>query len=113
MQSKGDILVVDDDAPIAQYIIEALQEEGYTARGAANASEALAGLAAAIPDLILLDLLMPGMSGSELLAYLRTHGHTEVPVVVMTADTRAAQLLAAQGVLQCLLKPFTLDALLE
>jgi len=113
MQSKGDILVVDDDAPIAQFIIEALQDEGYTARGAANASEALAALAAAIPDLILLDLLMPGMSGSELLAYLRTHGHAEVPVVIMTADTRAAQLLTAQGVSRCLLKPFTLDALLD
>jgi CheY-like chemotaxis protein len=73
----------------------------------------LAALAATIPDLILLDLLMPGMSGSELLAYLRTHGHAEVPVVIMTADTKAAQLLAAQEAPRCLIKPFTLDALLD
>ena len=112
-RKKGDILVVDDEVAIVQFVIETLEDEGYSARPAYSGVQALAALDEAIPDLVLLDWLMPGISGNALLAHLQARGREKVPVVVMTADTQAAQALSAQGFPHCLIKPFTLEQLLE
>ena len=56
---------------------------------------------------------MPGVGGQEVLAQRWWYGLTEVPVIMMTADQRAAQRLAAIGSPECILKPFTLDTLLN
>ena len=64
---QGDILVVDDDPDIAAMISEVLRDEGYTVRTAADELLALAALEANHPNLVLLDLNLPGMQGLEVL----------------------------------------------
>jgi CheY-like chemotaxis protein len=96
------ILVVDDDPAIATLIAEALTDEGYTVRLAHNGPGALSIIAAQVPDLVLIDLLMPGMSGLELLHAVRTRGHGDLPVILMTAATdRAADLTIHNAAAAC------------
>ena len=104
------ILVVDDDPAIAALIAEVLTDEGYTARLAYDAASALAVIAAQVPALILTDLLLPGMSGLELLRMVRARGHADLPIIlVTTAADRAADLTDAAAFLA---KPFDIDELL-
>lgn len=74
------ILIVDDDIPIGNLLEEALTREGYTTRRAYSGTEALMVLERERPSLILLDLMLPGLSGEEVLA--RIHG---IPVIVLSA----------------------------
>jgi len=84
----GKILVVDDDDATARSIEAALLREGYQAARANNADEALRFSRREQPDLIISDLLMPGVSGFDLLRTLRQDPVTrEIPVVVLTGHT--------------------------
>ena len=113
MQHAGDILVVDDHAPTVGFIAEALTDEGYTVRTAPDAMHAHMALAERRPDLILIDLHLPGRPGDLLAHDLKSNGLGNLPVIIMTADTHLARALASQGTPFCLLKPFNLDDLLE
>lgn len=79
------ILLVEDD-PLFQRAYEThLQEEGYQVRIAADGEEALRQIEASRPDLVLLDLLLPRMSGYEVLAQVRANPSlAELPVIVLT-----------------------------
>ena len=112
MSNAGDILIVDDDQPIVDFITEALADEGYTIRSAFNVASALDAMAARLPDLIIMDLYMPGKTGDMFVRDLRRDGRTDLPVVLMTADSQSAKALEAEGIATCLLKPFDLDDLL-
>jgi len=112
MSNAGDILIVDDDQPIVDFIAEALADEGYSIRSAFNVASALDATAARIPDLIIMDLHMPGKTGDVFVRDLRRDGHADLPVVLMTADSVSAKVLEAEGIALCLLKPFDLDDLL-
>lgn len=112
MSNAGDILIVDDDQPIVDFISEALADEGYTVRSAFNVASALDATAAHLPDMILMDLHMPGKTGDMFVRDLRRDGRADLPVVLMTADSQSARALEAEGIATCLLKPFDLDALL-
>jgi CheY-like chemotaxis protein len=105
------ILLVEDDASIRQGIADFLVLEGYAVDAVANGQEALAYLRASVPALIVLDLVMPVMTGLQLLARIREERIApEVPVAVMTAAMPGASALpAAQAYLS---KPFDLDELL-
>jgi DNA-binding response OmpR family regulator len=111
MSSLGTILVAEDDAAIADVLVAVLTDEGYAVQTVASGSEALAALQATSPDLALIDLSLPGMSGWELLEAVRAQ-QLDVPIVVMTASTLAAEELAAADARTCLYKPFDLDDLL-
>jgi CheY-like chemotaxis protein len=111
MITLGTILVAEDDAAITDVLIEVLTDEGYAVRAVASGSEALAALQATSPDLALIDLSLPGMSGWELMEAVRAQP-IDVPIVVMTASTLATDELAAAGASACLFKPFELDDLL-
>jgi DNA-binding response OmpR family regulator len=113
MHAMGDILIIDDDAAIVEMMTDALQDEGYAIRWAIDGTAGLAAIAAALPDLVLLDLHMNEMTGTEVLARLPDVQPIDVPVVIMTADTLAAECITAQGMHVCLVKPFTLDDLLD
>jgi CheY-like chemotaxis protein len=79
-------LLVEDDLDTRSCIGRILRDEGWTVFEALNGREALAGLAEAMPDIVLLDLLMPEMDGFEFLDELRHHGAwRHLPVVVVTA----------------------------
>jgi DNA-binding response OmpR family regulator len=78
------ILVVDDEPAIVQVIQERLEREGFRVRTAASGEGALAAVAEATPDLLILDLMLPGIDGFEVLRRLRQRG-CDVPVIVLTA----------------------------
>ena len=106
------VLVVEDDPSIAEFVQSALADEGYRVAVTPSAEEGLQQVAEEQPAVILLDMLLPGMSGSAFLRRLReTHG-TAVPVVLMTAarEEPAQEGLHTAGLL---LKPFELSTLLD
>jgi CheY-like chemotaxis protein len=100
------VLVVDDDAEIRETLMVLLEQEGYIAIGAANGVQALEQLRRAHPNVMLLDLMMPVMSGWEVLDELETTGELgKVPIIVVSA-------MCAPGARACLRKPVDLDQLL-
>ncbi|HET6246613.1 MAG TPA: response regulator [Tepidisphaeraceae bacterium] len=80
------ILVVDDDAPAGDLVAALLRHFGYDASTACGGDDALQRLGGTLPDLVLLDLMMPGMNGIEVLKRIRTDTRTaELPVVMLSA----------------------------
>ncbi len=77
------VLVVDDDAAIVALLRDFLEAEGFEVAGALNGDEALAALARAPVDCVLLDVMMPGMSGFDLVRRIR--GTSDVPVLFLSA----------------------------
>ena len=83
---RAHVLVVDDDAAIRAMLIEILETETCTVAGAVDGMDGLAQARSRRPDCILLDLMMPVMSGHEFLAALRSDPSlAAIPVVVMSA----------------------------
>jgi excisionase family DNA binding protein len=81
------VLVVDDDAKLREFIRVNLEMDGYAVREASNASEGLAALEDEPPDLILLDVMMPGMSGWEMLQRVQEqHGVGTIPVIMFSGQ---------------------------
>jgi CheY-like chemotaxis protein len=78
------VLVVDDDLDIRATVSQILRDEGFRVRSARNGLEALEKIAEEDPDLVVLDLMMPVMSGWDLLAALR-RSRKHVAVVVLSA----------------------------
>jgi len=112
MPRSGYILVVDDEIDIVDLVIDFLQEEGYTVRGALNGDTALAAITAQLPALILLDLFIPNQVGAGLWEHLRREEFSSIPVVLMTASPRAAEAIIEKRVAGYLPKPFDLEQLL-
>jgi two-component system phosphate regulon response regulator PhoB len=82
------ILVVDDEEDIRELVAMQLRKEGFAARTAADGPEALSLAARLRPSLILLDLMLPGMSGTEVCRRLRAEPATAgIPVIMLTART--------------------------
>ncbi|MDE7017115.1 MAG: response regulator, partial [Lachnospiraceae bacterium] len=74
------IFIIDDDVYIGDMLGEVLTKEGYGVMRAYSGSEALLVLESARPDLILLDLMLPGLNGEEVLSKIK-----EIPVIVVSA----------------------------
>lgn len=80
------ILVVEDDAPTREVIVELLQGAGFPVASAADGAQARAWVAASLPEMVILDLLLPQVSGLELLAEWRASARTaDLPVFVLTS----------------------------
>jgi PAS domain S-box-containing protein len=109
MQPTSIILIIDDD-PIARATLEALlSDEQYQLLFAATGAEGLAQALSVIPDVILLDVMMPGLDGFEVCRRLRASSKlAEVPIIMLTAlDNRAARLTGLQaGADDFVSKPF-------
>ena len=103
------ILIVDDDVHISAMLRELLEREGYAVSRAYSGTEALLLLSRERPDLILLDLMLPGLSGEELLPKIQG-----IPVIVLSAkadpDSKIALLLG--GAADYVTKPFHTGELL-
>ena len=112
MKTIQDILVVDDDSATVEFMIEALQEEGYLCCAAYDGESALLAITTARPALVLLDLHLPDLSGVDVVAQLHRHDLVQVPIVLMTADATATTQLPTATFPEYLLKPFYLDDLL-
>jgi DNA-binding response OmpR family regulator len=90
MHDQSTILVVDDERDLVELLTVNLEAAGYRTIQANNGDEALAKATDAIPDLILLDLMMPGIPGTEVARRLKTNPRTsKIPIVMLTA--RAAE----------------------
>jgi CheY-like chemotaxis protein len=113
MRTAGDILVVDDDEATIVFIAEVLLDEGYTVRTALTPADARTAIVKCHPDMVLLDLHLPGKSGNIFVQDLKDDGLAHIPVILMTADAQAAQVLSIEGIDYCLLKPFDLDELID
>jgi len=113
MQRSGDILVVDDDVAIVDFVVDLLEDEGYKVRTASNGEVALDAISQQLPGMILVDMRMPQMSGEEFLARLHQHGISGIPVVLMTADSRVTHDVVNDYAVDYLPKPFDLDQLLD
>jgi CheY-like chemotaxis protein len=80
------LLVVDDDAAVHQMLEQELGREGYVIESATSGADAIERAERLRPDVIILDLMMPGMSGFEVAERLRQHdGTARIPIVVLTA----------------------------
>ncbi len=80
------VLVVEDEPDIAALIAYQLTREGYRVETAATGTDALATVSREIPDLVVLDRMLPGISGDEVLQNLRKEGATRaIPILVLTA----------------------------
>jgi len=102
------VLVVDDELRNTKLIEAVLQPQGYVIETAASGEEALRALAATRPDLILLDVKLPGMSGFAVAAELKRDPETrQIPIIMVTAlDDRASKLTALNsGAEEFLTKP--------
>jgi DNA-binding response OmpR family regulator len=105
------ILVVEDDPDLAALEAELLEEHGHRVEVASNGREALAAVERAAPDLILLDLKMPVMSGREFVEEYRRAQPSPAPIVVVTAADDAQVRAAEVGASGWIAKPFDPDAL--
>jgi len=103
------ILIIDDDVYIGNVLEETLSKEGYQVSRAYSGTEALYVLSASKPDLILLDLMLPGLSGEEVLPQIKG-----IPVIVVSAkidvDDKVDLLLG--GAADYITKPFEMKELL-
>ena len=107
------ILVVDDDAPIRRMLDRTLAAEGYAVESAADGGEALAAVERSAPDLIVLDVSMPGLDGLAVCRRLRAKG-LATPVLLLTARDEVPDRVAGldAGADDYLVKPFATDELL-
>ena len=82
-EARGSVLVVDDEPTIAEVVSRYLQRAGYRTRVAGDGPDALAQISAERPDLVVLDLMLPGMDGLEVMR--RMHEADRVSVILLTA----------------------------
>jgi DNA-binding NtrC family response regulator len=110
----ADVLVVDDDCDMADLLVELLQSPAHGVRVARDGREALELVAQRRPDLVLLDVEMPLVSGPEMVAgmLIRDCGDERIPVVLLSGVLDRARVAARVGTPYFLPKPYTLDALL-
>jgi len=86
------ILVVDDDADIVEYVSALLEDNGYEVRGAARSLDALEILNTFAPDVVIIDVLMPGQSGLDLMVRIRKDRRWRaIPVVMLTGNDEVLQ----------------------
>jgi DNA-binding response OmpR family regulator len=110
----GRVLIVDDEPMVLQSLSHFLRNEGYTVDCAQDGNAALARIHEQRPDALLLDIMMPGLNGRQLLKTLRDDPrYAELPVVVMTAVAGLSSPNAVLSSAEMIEKPFVLDELLN
>jgi hypothetical protein len=107
------ILVVDDEAPIRQLLREQLEAEGYIVREAKDGMDALTKVRKKIPDLIILDLIMPQISGLDVAAILKNHSETRKIPIILLSIVGAEERGYCLGADKYLAKPIDTEALLK
>jgi len=108
------ILIVDDDDQLRQSFQKLLTEEGYEVRTAATGEAGLEAVRQAVPDLVIMDVRMPGMSGLDAFQAMREI-EPKLPVIIMTAfgTTETAIEATKRGAFDYILKPFEIPEILR
>ena len=101
------VSVVDDDESVRESLPYLLAEFGYATRAFSSAGEFLASDVLSQTKCLILDVMMPGMTGPELQSELKARGH-DIPIVFITAnrDDSLRHGVLARGAVECLHKPF-------
>jgi two-component system phosphate regulon response regulator PhoB len=113
--AKPTVLVVEDEAPLLTLLRYNLEKQGFRVEEASDGQEALLRVAEAKPDLVLLDWMLPAMSGLEVCRQLRRRPATrDLPIIMLTARTEEQDAVRAldTGADDHIAKPFAMDALL-
>lgn len=98
------ILIVDDDPGIRFLLRAILENEGYAVFEAGNGEAALAAISSQVPDIVMTDLMMPVMTGAELIVRLRSEARTaQIPIVVVSSNPEAVESLSVEATVT---KPF-------
>ncbi|MEW6386642.1 MAG: response regulator transcription factor [Thermodesulfobacteriota bacterium] len=108
--AKEQILVVEDDADILQLLKYNLAKEGYQVTGVVSGEEALKAVKSSEPDLILLDLMLPGIDGLEVCRKLKREARTSrIPIIMLTAKGEEADIVTGLelGAEDYITKPFS------
>ena len=114
--NKRQILIVEDEKPIRDMVYFALDSDGFEIVEAVNGKEAAEKLALDVPDLILMDVRMPKMTGYEACKALKEKEDTkDIPVVFLSAKGQEAEINTGLelGAVEYFLKPFAPDELAE
>src|SRR3712207_4363909 len=109
------ILVVEDEAPLLTLLRYNLEKGGFRVEEAADGQEALLRVAEARPDLVLLDWMLPALSGIEVCRQIRRRpGTRDLPIIMVTARTEDQDAVRAldTGADDYITKPFAMDGLL-
>jgi excisionase family DNA binding protein len=106
------VLVVDDDARIREYVRVNLEMEGYLVREAAGAEEALQAIEDQAPELVLLDVVMPGVDGWQMLQRMQER-YGSIPVIMFSGQIDAAEDAEQRGARGFIGKPFDPQQLIE
>jgi CheY-like chemotaxis protein len=108
------ILIIDDEPEICRMVTEFLFDAGYSASYALNGPDGLARVKKDLPSLILLDIGMPGMDGTEVMRLIHEQ-FPAIPVVVLTGhrDTETVKKMIGLGASEYLTKPINLETLLN
>ncbi|MCE5217909.1 response regulator transcription factor [bacterium] len=103
---KGTVVIVEDDPGIAESVAYTLGQEGFRTISAADGPTGLAEALAGQPDLVILDLMLPGMDGLDVFRALRKH--STVPVIMLTAKASESDRVAGieMGADDYIVKPF-------
>jgi excisionase family DNA binding protein len=108
------VLVVDDDARLREFMRVNLEMEGYSVREAASADEALEAIEDQAPELVLLDVVMPGVDGWQMLQRMQER-HGSIPVIMFSGqvDANSASEAEQRGARAFVGKPFDPQQLIE
>jgi CheY-like chemotaxis protein len=107
---EASVLVIDDDPDVRGFMIASLEDQGYRVREASDGREGLAAIERETPDLVVLDFIMPGLSGADVARQIRAK-RPEQPILFVSgySETEAVKRIAPDAPL--LAKPFRADAL--
>lgn len=110
------VLIVDDEIHVIKILQFKLKNEGFEVLQALNGPDAIELAKAQAPDVILLDIMMPGMNGYEVYEALKEDDRTsEIPIVMVSAKTREADKSKAEdlGIEEYVYKPFSLQNIVD
>ena len=106
------VMLVDDDPQLRHVVSMFFELEGYNVLQARDGAEAVELLAQYVPDVILLDLMMPNLGGTEVCRHVRANRDLkEIPVIVFTAAEMKEEELQAAGADRFIAKPYSLEGL--
>jgi len=112
-KQKAKILVIEDDDYSRDALARLLAAEGYRAQSASDGESGLEKAHQTQPDIIVLDLNLPGIDGRQVIEMIRNDGPlSSVPILVVTGDELQAEDAAAMGADGCLTKPVEFDELI-
>ena len=114
MNDKPVILVVDDDGPILLLMRNLLREFGFDTVAASSGPQAVDAARSRVPDLVLVDKNMPGMSGAEVIQILRGDlGLNALPILILSGEPVDPNELSRLGATAAVQKPFDVPALIQ